>query len=781
MDAYAPFPVDGLTEALGWRTNAIPLIDHKPPAGIHYHRVPLGILRWTVAGNPAVIEDCRRIFQPLTRLATCCSYRVGDGMHSHGDFTKIGDALAALPETGGEICVLPGTYEENVLIDHKHDITIKGCGWRAKVVSPALGGGGTAAPVFHIKESQNIKILSLAVTADDTGIGVRLEGAPFQPSGTAPTLHGITLENLYVQAAAGSAIDAQVAYDVSIRRCRIEMKDVPSIAPGIFFVGEDALIEENQILVADVTRRRQNFDVIDPLDAALAVPVEAALGGLQLGGTCERIRVINNIIARGIGNGITLGSLLLVTIVGEQPVPNPPNPPPDPCKPCRPGDTTTPEPDDPKTTFRSAGDLTEIVIAGNRIFNMGLNGIAVVNFFPLDKMDEFISVHRLLIEGNDIRRCLYRELKDIPVPMENAMGYGGIALADVEDLVVRDNFIVDNGPDFRQPICGIFVLHGDGLDISRNHILNNGARAFDSQEETNSVKRGARGGIYIVYALAPTVPIKLVGGQVVPVQAGLPAVKVHGNVVSVPVGQALAVMAVGPVSVVGNEFTSHGMSFTDAATFVASTVMIINLGIASEFFLQLALFELLKNVNQTNTTSGQPGLDDLGLGRSLSNGNVLFNDNQCNLDFMESGLSLSLSSILILSLDDIGFQNNQCECNLLDDFILANAILVGISVRATDNRFKDWTILDLLARGFNLPLSAITVGLLNTTTDNQSTHCLWIIGHPNLTVDDSNVSLKMLANPIACCSLLVHKKECREGRPQFAGAGNTPAVTLSRT
>src|SRR5439155_2341226 len=159
----------------------------------------------------------------------------------------------------------------------------------------------------------------------------------------------------------------------------------------------------------------------------------------------------------------------------------------------------------------------------------------------------------------------------------------------------------------------------------------------------------------------------------------------------------------------------------------------------------------------------------------------LFNDNQCNLDFMESGLSLSLSSILILSLDDIGFQNNQCECNLLDDFILANAILVGISVRATDNRFKDWTILDLLAKGFNLPLSAITVGLLNTTTDNQSTHCLWIIGHPNLTVDDSNVSLKMLTNPIACCNLLVHKNECREGRPRIAGAGNTPAVTFSRT
>ena len=26
MDAYSPFPIEGLTEALGWRTNAIPLI-----------------------------------------------------------------------------------------------------------------------------------------------------------------------------------------------------------------------------------------------------------------------------------------------------------------------------------------------------------------------------------------------------------------------------------------------------------------------------------------------------------------------------------------------------------------------------------------------------------------------------------------------------------------------------------------------------------------------------------------------------------------------------------
>jgi hypothetical protein len=119
---------------------------------------------------------------------------------------------------------------------------------------------------------------------------------------------------------------------------------------------------------------------------------------------------------------------------------------------------------------------------------------------------------------------------------------------------------------------------------------------------------------------------------------------------------------------------------------------------------------------------------------------------------METGLSRAVASILILTLDDIGFHDNQCDCNLLDDFVITQAILIGISVRVTDNRFKEGL--------FNAVLSAITIGLFNTTTDNQSTHCLYIIGAPNLTVDHSNVSLVMLNNPRACCTLLVHKEDC---------------------
>ena len=750
----------------------------RSPHGYRRFYAPLAVIEWTVTAGVAtgkVIHDCRETFPPLTRLRGCCTYTVGDGTTSFGLFTSIQDAINHLPASGGEVCVLPGDFEENVTINHRRNITIKGCGTRSRVFSPPTP---PALPVIHIIESQNITVQSLLVEAAQTGIGILLEGRAREvimiesKSGEDAPVLNITLENLVVRAATRCAIEARVGYGVIIRRCDIEMKDVPSAYPGIFFIGEDSLIEENVIGVADEKRRVGEFEWINPLDPDNALAAGAALGGLQLGGTCERIRVINNVIARGIGNGITLGSLLVITKANQQPVPKQPEPKFDWCNPCKKGDTTTSQPDDTTTTIVSAGDLYDILIERNRVFNMGLNGISVVGFFPLGTIDEFISVHGLLIEGNQIRRCLGRQLEDITQTMLEAMGYGGIALADVEDLVIRDNFIVDNGPDFREPICGVFVLHGEGIEISRNHILNNGAKPLGSKETFASVKRGRRGGINIVFGLAPTVPINIFG-QTVPVHGGFPALKVHDNVVSVPLGQALAVTALGPVSVLGNQFTSRGMSLKNIPTFLAATVEIMNLGISNEFYLQLLAFALLKDANVKAVGGGRPGLDDEGLGMSLTNGNVLFNDNQCSLDLMETGLSLSVSSILILSLDDIGFQNNQCECNLIDDFVIAHAILAGISVRASDNRLKESSLLPREQKSVGLPFSAITIGLFNTTTDNQSTHCLWIIGHPNLTVDHSNISLNMITTPTACCNLLVHKEQCL-GRSRDSVGGLRP-------
>ncbi len=703
--------------------NAEILINHEAPKGIHYHRVPLAVLTWDNNTDVQLpIEDCRHLFQPLTRLGSCCSFRVGDGMHSWGDFDKIQDAIDALPGDGGEICVLPGEYRENLRLDEEANITIKGCGKRSRIIAV------TDDPVLHINFSHDIRIESLAMFATQKGVGVLLEGPDMQGLQSGVT-RDITLEKLYIEAATRSAIEAHWAFAVAIRGCDIEMNDEPSDAPGIFFVGDDSVIENNIVRVLNAKAKDIWYSKGRTLDTELFIPSDAGRGGIQIGGTSDRVSIVNNLIQGGQGNGITLGSLATIDddgiiicyypgSLGFF----------DPCFPCK--DLTATPPGGiligDATRIISAGALHEISIKDNLIYNMGSNGIGVAAFFDLEKEDEFISVEGLTIVRNEIRKCLYRRILDMPQNMINCMGYGAIAIADVEYLVVRDNVIENNGPNYLMPVCGIFVLHGEGIEISRNRILNNGA---NNGEPTKNAHPGPRGGIYIVFAITPRVPI--VPKQLhIPAQNGFPAVKIHENIVSSPLGQAVAMAALGPVSVVGNQLTSLGVIVNaESSTYWAATVLILNLGLSNELYFQLLAFMVLflgivksKSgfiVDGDTLVQAQQGLDDQILGQYLANGNVLFTNNQCVLNLIDVIDEVAISSILISSLDDIGFQNNQCDCDLFPgDMILSQAIIMGTSVRVTDNRFKEGI--------FGAWLSAMTFGFMNMTTNNQSTHCLLI-------------------------------------------------------
>jgi hypothetical protein len=682
-----------------------------PPRGIHYHRVPLAVLAWSGTSTVTTpIEDCRHIFQPLTRLGSCCSYRVGDGMDSWGDFQTIKDAIAALPAEGGEICVLPGRYNENVLIERKHNITIKGCGGRSRISPGTLT---PAAPIFRVLESRDIKIESLTITAHHDGPGIMLEG-PDILGATGGTLRGITLEKLSITAATRCAIETHTGFDITIRGCDIEMSDETSDAPGIFFAGDDSAIENNTIRVlSDEGKRLRPSSGGQTLDTNSFSPAIRGRGGLNIGGTSERVRVVNNLIQGGTGNGITLGTLAEQRAGGVPTVRYPGA--------AAAGGTTS---------IVSAGDLYEILIERNHIFNMGLNGIGAAGLFELAQVQDFVSVHGLVIIGNVIRRCMIREVT-IPPAMHSKIGYGGIALSHVKYLAIRDNTIEDNGPNQLEPVCGIFILYGEGIEISRNWILNNGAKPANLEHPNPAqlAKLGARGGIYI---LSCTTPVEAIGlnpeftarfGRLrMLVQNGMPAATVHDNIVSVPLGQALAMVALGAVSVLGNQFTSRGMVLDlNSPSFWASTVMIMNLGTSRDLLFELVTYKGLHTGQGyqygTARTSGAIVETQFGYLRS---GNVLFSNNQCSLDLLEAGLSFALSSILIFSLDDVAFNNNECDCNLFDDFVLADALLFGITLRANDNRFREGLL--------NAVLSAITVGILNITTDNESTHCLVVEG-----------------------------------------------------
>ena len=107
----------------------------------------------------------------------------------------------------------------------------------------------------------------------------------------------------------------------------------------------------------------------------------------------------------------------------------------------------------------------------------------------------------------------------------------------------------------------------------------------------------------------------------------------------------------------------------------------------------------------------------------MFNGNVLFTDNQCLLELLDAPAEGALTSVTIVSLDDVAVENNQCDCGLLNDFVLFHTLVFGITARVIGNRFKEGL--------FNTLLSALTYGFLNDTSHNQGTHCIVAGAFPN--------------------------------------------------
>ena len=672
------------------------LIHQKPPEGIRYHRVPLAELEWQnnqISAQNGLIEDCRRIFEPLTKLSTCCTFRVGDGTTTHGDFTSIQTAIDSLPASGGEICVLPGEYRENIRLEKLHNVKIKGCGNRTKISAE------TSDPVFHILGGINICLESLNIIADDGEIGVLLEGDEIfviaeDNQEKFGALRNIKLDKLRVIAGQQSAVKMQVGQSVSITNSQFFIKDLETgrdFSPAVFLAGDDLLFEANEIRVMTRNETNPGIRINDP---ERYEPAKFAGGGLHLAGGCERVRVIDNFIIGGIGNGINLGGI-----------------------------------DEEKEEVEPP--IYDLLIEHNKIFCMGRSGIGVDAFSALrGNRGDLIEVRNLCIFDNEIRFCLNLPLDDVPEDVLRFAGFGGISLADTANPIIRDNFITDNGADFRYPVCGIFILHGEGIEISRNRILNNGRG--DEKIDTKNYKEGLRGGVFIFLATAGNssggefLPKPSGGSKKTPLPSGVQALKMHENIVSSTFGRALSVSASGSVSVVGNRFlTQRVVPDEDLAT----TIFISSLNKAEEIGGNLASYQKIrkgqvqvspKNSSANRLESLTKKIAELLRKKSLLSGSILFADNQCETINAARGESKELfSAILIASLADISFNANYCNLLTAHPF-LAQTIVFGATVRVSDNYFQE------IER--NVKFSANTFGLLNTTTDNQSTHCLFIRG-----------------------------------------------------
>ncbi|MFC1457159.1 DUF6519 domain-containing protein [Microvirga arabica] len=132
----------------------IEILDRAPPLGVHHHYARLAMVTF-----PTAVVDCRTFWPPEFGDDCACSACVSAEEHNAGTFT-IQQAIAQLPETGGTICLSPGTFilgDTPVVIEDRESIRLKGHGAATFLI---YAGRGAAVRVI---ESEHIEILDLGV------------------------------------------------------------------------------------------------------------------------------------------------------------------------------------------------------------------------------------------------------------------------------------------------------------------------------------------------------------------------------------------------------------------------------------------------------------------------------------------------------------------------------------------------------------------------------------------------------------------------------------------
>lgn len=659
----------------------------------------------------------------------CCTVTVGDGTNSIGDFQSIEDALKSTKlANGGKICVLQGVHIANAILPGYANIQIIGCGENT-IVHPRPDR--STAPIFYIENSRNIRLENMTlVTATGTAIQV---------------IDGHYVGELYLDSKEISIMDNRIiawkhAVDITVNNEIAGSNDVRISSNQIYLLdnnkgktaisceADDILIEGNRIKVVPKPGSSNNFAALwqDPqsvykksypdiaqiilkfLEYVRQINITeetqfAAEGGIQIGATSEHVKIIDNEIVGGSRHGIIFGK-------------------------------------------ETKGFFSEISIERNEIRYMGLAGIGVIN------LDESLNIEDLTIYRNIIEKCL-RQIPKPETPPTNDI-YGAITLAYCgNNLTILENRIVNNGKSYMYPICGIYILYGENIDISRNRILNNGPlQPLGTNEQ---LIKGKRGGIVIEecisfeYKKLDDTDLDFSG------KFGIPALKVHDNIVTQPLGQALWVSAKGPVSVVNNQFTTQDIDSAARGSNQAAAVYIYNSGVSQNllglFWYSLKTFLKTRKIKLFDFDGKFLIIENILvalfntiLGRYyFSGGNVMFHNNQTTLELRgkdladQSGFAsdydFGFCSQFIFSFDDVSFIGNQSDCNFFIDLLFTNTAIFAISTRTSNNRFKEGMIFSLL--------SLFSMAIANNNTNNQAAHCLLALGSSDYRVNTGNVVL----------------------------------------
>ncbi len=779
-----------------------PLID-APPRGQHHHRTALSVVSISATGTVTNTSDCRPKTSSGSGQCGCCSVSVGTG----GQYSTIKDAVNALPQRGGEIQLLSGNLFEDVILDGKHDIVIHGCGWQTQVFSASLGsgtgtGGSNPAPVsntgfpavFTIVDCTNIELRDFSIRADEGAIGVLLDRTPDTRKSPPPNAQGfseevvvvgtgkpdinIILKELIVEATTLPSIVAVTVTALKILSCRVFMKDVRSLWAGVYLSGTNIYFRHNWVGIGAAkeftfippqppttpSADTNNPTLIsDAVVADLTYAAQLAPGGIHIAGPSQNIFIVENEIAGGIRNGITLGNFILLDALGY-----------DTGKltgvqaeldsECSTGGSSLLPPSTGTGTkiqkIVSGGPIQNLNIDRNSIHNTGMAGIGMVGFWDLREVTEVIGIVGLGITGNILTGTMSRAM----APIDNlfsGFAAGAITLADVEDLIIRDNLIINFGESPIAEVCGIYILHAQSTEISRNRILETRDWSSDATLTVRSAST-RRAGIFVYLATPPTLDatgwnltaannkltaatLKEFQAPLTPVyQQGLPALRIENNVVRVAFDLALRAFGLGPFSIVNNQLSSGGIVSLSAKRKYTSDdlkaaagefsrytnpmlVEILNLGLALEHIRETNRFADDYTLSISDTLAGDQLFANTGTGA------VMFANNNCQLEAWLSGLRGSCA-VQIFTADDLLFTGNHLWLDAPPSTALCDAILIAMTLQMSSNRLQE-------SRYFPVKASGLSVGRANITANNIATYCLYVEAPNAWKVDSNNVIL----------------------------------------
>jgi hypothetical protein len=158
---------------------SVELLQNAPPRGILHHYCRLGFIHWGTTVANTTFTDCRNHWPPAE--CDCCTVTVGDGVDSHGQFTDIQQAVNALGDRGGLVCIGRGFYPVTNTIrlnGTKRNVIIRGMGPATRIVfAPPQG----AAPSVFMEFSgtDHVRLEEVLVAAANAAALVRVNESHF--------------------------------------------------------------------------------------------------------------------------------------------------------------------------------------------------------------------------------------------------------------------------------------------------------------------------------------------------------------------------------------------------------------------------------------------------------------------------------------------------------------------------------------------------------------------------------------------------------------------------